>query len=130
MALNISPRGWRSNVGRPDGLTAGRSEITPALEDSSCDFVEAHPTSENSREGRFTILRRGLATVEKNRSVLEKGVAATNLSGSHELPAINNDLASYGSREARRRTLGLPALSEAKGSDGRTGGRNDGVDVQ
>src|SRR2546426_1034285 len=107
MALNISPRGWRSNVGRPDGRTAGRSEITPGLEDSSCDFVEAHPTSENSREGRFTILRRGLATVEKNRSVLEKGVAATNLSGSHELPAINNDLASYGSREARRPTVRL-----------------------
>src|SRR5882672_5283735 len=57
MALNISPRSERCNVGRSDGLTAGRSEVTPGIDDGICDFFEAHGTFQDSREGGCSMLR-------------------------------------------------------------------------
>src|SRR5207302_213249 len=69
MALNISLRGYRRNVGR-----LSRS-FTPGFDDGVSDFPEAHGTPEHRRERRFPVARGGLRAIDENRAVLEEGVA-------------------------------------------------------
>src|SRR5690242_298281 len=108
MALNISLRRERSNVGRSDGLTAGRSEVAPRTEDGSCDFVEAHRTFQYGCKRRFPMLRRRLGTVEENRAVLQEGIPFSHLGRADELLAPNHELAANGGREASGRPAVRP----------------------
>src|SRR5690242_11801665 len=111
MALNISLRRERSNVGRSDGLTAGRSEaLYPLRNDGSRDFIEGYgPSEHRSKGGLPSLWRRSLLrSVEQDRSVLEERVAAAHLRGADQLAALHQDLAADGDREARRRTAGGP----------------------
>jgi len=57
MALNISLWRWRCNDGRSDGLTAGRSEVTPGADDRVNDFTEGHSAPEDCGESRSPIER-------------------------------------------------------------------------
>ena len=107
MALNISPGGERSNdVGRSDGLTAGRSEVPPGVDDGIRDFREAHRTPEDCCESRSPVERRRLRGIEQDRSMLQEGIAAPNLCGTHELAPVHENLAAHRGREAGRWTVG------------------------
>src|SRR5216117_2859070 len=96
MALNISPGGERSNdVGRSDGLTAGRSEVPPDVDDGICDFREAHRTPEDCCESRSPVERRRLCGIEQDRSMLQEGISAPDLGRADELPTPVKDLAAH-----------------------------------
>src|SRR5438045_8648526 len=110
MALNISLRGYRRNVGRPI------RGFIPGSDDGVSDFAEADGTPENRRERRFPVARRGLRAVDENRAVLEEGVASPHLRRPHEFTATYEDLAADGCRKTGGRT------------DRRPNGRSDSED--
>src|SRR5437588_12750370 len=93
MALNISLRGYRRNVGRPI------RGIIPGFDDGVSDFAEGDGTPENHSERRFPVARRGLRAVDENRAVLEEGVASPHLCRPHEFTAMYEDLAADGGRK-------------------------------
>src|SRR6266700_8212790 len=107
MAVNISPRDERCNVGQSDGRTVGRSKaFSPIVGNRSRGFFERDGSSQNigERRGSRASGHGFLRSAQEDRTVLQEGITPPHLGRADELPSLHEDLSADGGCKAGGRT--------------------------